>query len=92
MKFIELTVHTSTESAELVSDILWNYTDQGVAINDVNDVIELSKLKRNIWDYADDKIYALKDVLVKGYIALENSQEIIASRITWRVLRMERNT
>lgn len=78
VKFIELTVHTSTEASELVSDILWNYTDQGVAISDVNDVIELSKLKRNIWDYADDNIYALKDVLVKGYIELENSQEIIS--------------
>ena len=78
MKFIELTVHTSTEASELVSDILWNYTDQGVAINDVNDVIELSKLKRNIWDYADDKIYALKDVLVKGYIELDKAKEVIS--------------
>ena len=30
MKFIEFTVHTTTEGSELVSDIFWNYTNYGV--------------------------------------------------------------
>ena len=46
MKFIELTIHTTTEGSELVSDILWNYTSYGVAICDVNDIIALQNDKR----------------------------------------------
>ena len=41
MKFIEFTVHTTTEGSELVSDIFWNYTNYGVTICDVNDIIAL---------------------------------------------------
>jgi len=79
MKYIELTVHTSTEASELVSDILWNYSDGGVAINDVNDVIELSKSKRNVWDYIDDDVFkGGNDVLCKGYIEKENADKIIS--------------
>jgi ribosomal protein L11 methyltransferase len=70
MKFIELTIHTTTEGSELVSDILWNYTNYGVAICDVNDIIELQKDKKSYWDYIDEEIIVNNsDVLVKGYIA-----------------------
>ncbi len=67
MEYIELTVSTSTEGSELVADIAWNYTDLGVAISDVNDVIELSKMKRRMWDYMEDGLTEQKDVLVKAY-------------------------
>ena len=67
MEYIELTVSTSTEGSELVADVAWNYTDLGVAICDVNDVIELSKMKRKMWDYMEDGLTEQKDVLVKAY-------------------------
>ena len=67
MEYIELTVSTSTEGSELVADVAWNYTDLGVAISDVNDVIELSKMKRRMWDYMEDGLTEQKDVLVKAY-------------------------
>lgn len=67
MEYIELTVSTSTEGSELVADVAWNYTDLGVAISDVNDVIELSKMKRRMWDYMEDGLTDKKDVLVKAY-------------------------
>lgn len=67
MEYIELTVSTSTEGSELVADVAWNYTDLGVAICDVNDVIELSKMKRRMWDYMEDGLTEQKDVLVKAY-------------------------
>ena len=41
MKFIELTVHTTTEASEIIADIMWNYTNYGVTICDVNDIIAL---------------------------------------------------
>ncbi len=84
MKFIELTVHTATEGSELVSDILWNYTNYGVTICDVNDIIALQKDKRTFWDYMDDDLVeeAGGDVLVKCFlpvdIADENIRNILA--------------
>ena len=43
MKFTEITVYTSCECSELVADILWNYTNYGVAISDENDIKDLKK-------------------------------------------------
>jgi len=78
MKFIELTIHTTTKGSELVSDILWNYTNYGVAICDVNDIIELQKDKRSYWDYIDEEITVPNtDVLVKGYIAKDIAEKTL---------------
>ena len=41
--FIELTISTTHIGSEIISDLLWNFTDSGVVINDVEDVIALSK-------------------------------------------------
>lgn len=79
MKFIELTIHTTTEGSELVADILWNYTNYGVAISDVNDVIALQNDKRTFWDYMDDDLceQAGGDVLVKCFLPLDVADEKI---------------
>ena len=79
MKFIELTVHTTTEGSELVSDIMWNYTNYGVTICDVNDIIALQKDKRTFWDYMDDELCAEAggDVLVKCFLPLDIAEENI---------------
>lgn len=76
MEYIELTVSTSTEGSELVADIAWNYTDLGVAISDVNDVIELSKMKRRMWDYMKDGLAEQKDVLVKAYFDTDDEKGV----------------
>ena len=66
MKFIELTVHTTSEGSELVADIFWNYTNYGVTVCDVNDIIALQNDKRTFWDYMDADLTAEgSDVLVK---------------------------
>ena len=76
-QFIELSVYTTHQASELVSDMFWNFTEQGVVINDIEDVIELSKDGKS-WDYADDKIFkADKTVIVKGYFPIEDSNKII---------------
>lgn len=73
MKFIEFTISTTTEASELVSDILWGYTNYGVAICDVNDIVELIEKRRETWDYIEDGLTNTdsSEVLVKAYVAIE---------------------
>ena len=89
MKFIELTVHTTTEASEIIADIMWNYTNYGVTICDVNDIIALQKSKDTMyWDYMDDELTEKqpRDVLVKCYIAVDIAEKICSGRLcaTWR--------
>lgn len=79
MKFIELTVHTTTEGSDLVADVLWDHTNYGVTVCDVNDVIALQSDKRTFWDYMDDDLTALpSDVLVKCYLPVDIADAEIA--------------
>ncbi len=80
MKYIELTIHTTTEASEIISDIMWNYTDYGVTICDRADIIALQTAKEStFWDYMDDELTAEKpsDVLVKCYVAEDLAGEYI---------------
>ncbi len=80
MKYIELTLHTTTQASEIISDVMWNYTDFGVTICDRNDVIALQKSKDSTyWDYMDSELTAEKnsDVLVKCYIAQADAETVI---------------
>ena len=77
-QFAELTIHTTTEGSELIADCMWNYTDFGVTISDVNDIIDLQKNKDTMyWDYIEENAVdtARKDVLVKCYLPLETADE-----------------
>lgn len=80
MKFTELTVSTTTEAQELVADIMWNYTNYGVAISDVKDVVELINDRKSTWDYIDDAV--LKELndnvtLVKAYVPVDITDETV---------------
>ena len=81
MKYIELTVHTTSEASEIVSDIMWNYTDYGVTICDRADIIALQTAKEStFWDYMDDELALDRqpsDVLVKCYVAQDVAGEYI---------------
>lgn len=82
MKYIELTIHTTTEASEIISDIMWNYTDYGVTICDRADIIALQTAKETTyWDYMDDELTADKpsDVLVKCYVAEDVADEVVSS-------------
>ena len=90
-KFIELTVTTTHLGGELVSDALWEYTELGVVINDVEDVIALARDGR-AWDYADDSIFkADKTVLVKAYFPIDSAEETLKS-VTVRLLELNKNS
>lgn len=77
MKYREFTIHTTDEAEELVSDILWNYTDYGVAVSSVKDVIELTERRRQTYDYIEESLLeGNKGVsLVKGYFNIEDCDE-----------------
>lgn len=80
MKFTELTTSTTTEAQELVADIMWNYTNYGVAISDVLDVVELLNDRKSTWDYIDDAVLKelnSKVTLVKAYIPLDITEETV---------------
>ncbi len=80
MKFTELTVNTTSAAQELVADVMWNYTNYGVAISDVKDVVELISDRRETWDYIDDKLLENLNgnaALVKAYIPTDVEGEIL---------------
>jgi len=76
MKFTELTIHTTSEGSEIIADVLWGYTNYGVAISDVKDVIALQQNKAMYWDYIDESLTEdRRDVLVKAFIPLEETEK-----------------
>ena len=86
MKYIELTIHTTTEASEIISDIMWGYTEHGVSICDRADIIALQTAKEStFWDYMDDDLEANlaadkpSDVLVKCYVAEDVAGEVLPS-------------
>ncbi len=79
MKFIELTVHTTSEASEIVSDVMWEYTSYGVTVCDHNDILALQRDSTVFWDYMDDSVAESKpDVLVKCYFAPAEADKISA--------------
>ena len=78
MKYIELTIHTTSEASELVADILWNYTEGGVAVSDYADVIALERGKSGVyWDYLDESLQNRPtETLVKAFIEPSREGEI----------------
>lgn len=74
----ELTIHTTTEGSELIADILWRYTNYGVAISDVKDVIALQNNKVMYWDYIDDSLLGdRRDVLVKAFVPKDETAKTL---------------
>jgi ribosomal protein L11 methyltransferase len=57
---------------------MWEYTDQGVAISDINDILELDRMKKGTWDYVDEELLSKKDtdVLVRGFVPADMPQTV----------------
>jgi len=90
-KFIEITVTTTHVGGELVADLLWEFTELGVVINDIEDVIALSRDGR-AWDYADESIFnADKTVLVKAYFPIEDAENTL-KEVTLSLIRLQQNS
>ncbi len=77
MKYIELTLHTTSEASELVADVMWNYTDFGVAVSDYADVLALQQESAVFWDYMDESVEKPRaDVLVKCFLEPDKAEEL----------------
>ena len=67
-RFTEIKIHTSHEGAELVADLLSEYSSDGVAVSDPQDVIDHENSGRN-WDYKEEGVsLPAGEVFVSGYI------------------------
>ena len=75
-EFTEITVSTTHLGSELIADILWNYTDGGVAIADIEDVKDLYRTGKT-WDYVDESVLKSGgDVLIKAYVAADDEKTV----------------
>ncbi len=64
---IKITVTTTHEGAELISDVLYQYSRSGVVVEDRDDVAELWNSEL-VWDYLEDSVLSRpKEVKVVGY-------------------------
>ena len=71
---IKITVTTTHEGAELISDILYQYSRSGVVIEDKEDVAELWNSEL-VWDYLEESVLSRpKEVKVAGYYDGEYSE------------------
>ncbi len=79
MNYKEFTIHTTVEAEELVADIFWQYTDYGVAVSSLKDVIELTEKRKHTFDYIDEGVLVgdEKVSLVKGYFPSNEAGEKI---------------
>lgn len=68
MEWIEIVIEACPEREEHVENVLYNVGAQGLAIEDPNDIIELSK-KEGDWDYIDLELLEMeKDIItIKAY-------------------------
>lgn len=79
MKWTEVQVITLSENEDLVSGILYGVGAMGLAIEDPNDILELSKRKED-WDFIDANLFNgnLGEILIKAYFSeSEDVLEII---------------
>jgi len=70
LKWIEVSIKTTTEAVDAVSNILYDAGVNGVVIIDPNDINMVSDDDKN-WDYVDESLYnpGFEGALVKGYLS-----------------------
>ncbi|HZX21472.1 MAG TPA: 50S ribosomal protein L11 methyltransferase [Clostridia bacterium] len=68
MKWIEVSIKTTTGAIEAVANVLYDAGVSGVVIEDPHDII-LTNDDENTWDYIDESLINLEEgAIVKGYI------------------------
>lgn len=89
MKYIELTVHTTSEASEAVADAMWEATPHGVTVCDSRDIVALQRESAVFWDYIDESVQANTeaDVLVKCYFEPQGAEQKISELMKELALR-----
>ena len=71
----ELTIESTHEASELVADLLWDISEQGVNIYDKQDLMDLIQTQ-GFWDYVDSEAFNLDDkVYIKAYFKADEIDE-----------------
>lgn len=79
MKFLEVTINTKSQAIDLISSLIWEYTDLGVTICDDKDIIDLMTERKNSYDYIDDSLVNNMDLnssKLKCYFNLNEESKI----------------
>ena len=79
MDWVEVTIKTTTEGADIMAEILYEIGVKGVVIEDPADITLFQREhgEQNDWDYVDEALInqldSMEEVLVKGYLPDEAS-------------------
>jgi ribosomal protein L11 methyltransferase len=87
MKWIEITIKTTTEAVEAVTSILYEQGVGGVAIEDPNDFL-FEKKDTLAWDYIDEDLYkksGYEGVIIKAYLSQEKNVITSIEEITQKM-------
>ncbi|MEG1310999.1 MAG: 50S ribosomal protein L11 methyltransferase [Romboutsia sp.] len=91
MKWIEVTIKTTTEAVEAITNILDELRTGGVSIEDPKDFY-FNKQNSLDWDYVDEELYKKSNydgVLIKTYISEEKNVLELVETIKQRVLGLK---
>ena len=82
MKWLQVTIVTTTEGSDLVSSVMYDLGSEGVSILDSADVKELIENKQN-WDYIDDNLLKMVDnkAIVSGFFAVDFDIQLLANQL-----------
>lgn len=74
MDWIEVTISTTSEGTDIVSQILYDVGVAGVVIEDPSDILSFSS-EPGDWDYVDEDLISNldEDVLVRGYLGEDDT-------------------
>ncbi len=87
----ELTINTTHEASELIADILYNVSNQGVNIYDKEDLIELIS-SQGFWDYVDKEELEKNEVVqVKAYFGLDEIDKAL-KEINAELILLKKNS
>lgn len=82
MRYLQVTITTTTFGSDIVSYILQEMGSEGVSIVDINDIRAVLTAKE-CWDYVDESILSYNDerVFVKGFFAEDYDINKILTRL-----------
>ena len=86
MKYKEITVVTTTEASDAVSEMMYSLGAKGVNIEDPND-FRMMNQDPSSWDYVEDELLAKlgEDVKVKGYFSELEYRDEMKEELIFRI-------
>ncbi|WFA09540.1 50S ribosomal protein L11 methyltransferase [Tissierella sp. Yu-01] len=82
MKWLELQIKTTPEFEEIISEVLYENGATGLAIEDPNDILELSRNEKD-WDFIEPNLIDLgfDGILIKAYYEIDNGINVTIDNI-----------